>query len=745
MRLSKKLTIYLLILLFCSAHLNFVSVSENTNSDIWVDCVFSISIINGTSLNVNVSMNLHKIELAFGKNREIYSADYIRELKFESENSEDDYEGTIGVIQYILRNVLYGENGLIDFVFKEAEINSTMKRPIVKITDVPSDDDPWNPPILFYDLYEVSLGNKFFNLSEEINSHDLVNGLLNSGAEISYELDLKAVPGWNVTYRIIPNQQIRITESNGSKIGDYVEWDLTNWNGTSDVFSKAIFSIEEKNIKKPDKENVFVKLEIDTQNINSTSLKASVSLKSVDMRKYDNLPDFVKNVTFLNADGVRLLVENQLMSWDEIKNITLQPIEENISKRLSSILNQSFDFETEIDDKTTTNCSQPYNLSNMNDYPPINFTMFDDNIEFYICNLRPKVLFGILNAGAVGTVPEKDFGDIGYPYEGFLYLPSNIVLDNQSIYKWDHTTSISGEIKSVNSKEYKKEKKDVEVLIDIKSADLKWDSIFGGKSSLNMISDVAYTFKLYVIKKPDALQLENIQLDYLCSDTLRLLIEEGIFSGELLNNFLNSMKAMCEENLSKLFNKTFKTDVNSNILERSLKWDEDINKMDSDLPINISFSGKYQKDLPINLSFVPPSVTLSDLSFNLSGLPNYNVSYKIVFPKGLSVKNKNGFSKGKTKDDREFVALSFKKGENLSGYPIKFRLKASPMFLFFALQPCWIVFTIVFLIIIILILARKKRKGKEAYPIRPPRKIEKKVEEEEEEGFYTPPEPPIED
>jgi hypothetical protein len=737
-----------LLILFCFFTSNFNTVADlvpdPTNLSVWIDAVCNVTIVNGTTFDVNVTMDVHKIE-AFNK---ICSADYIRNLKYAGEDEYKYYE-TIGAIKNELRKSLHnGENqqGILDNVFEKANIVSVIEMPAVKTSNIPSDDDPWNPPITFYDVYKISLTNDFLNLSEEVNSNDLVNGLLNAGGKISYKINLKAKGGWNLTYAFVPSFPLKIVDYDGYKIGNRTEWKLFNWNNAEDINLDAELSIEVSDVEKPNKEDIFVKFEIDTRNVDSTSLDVKISTKSVDMRKYDSLPDFVSNITFLKADGIRLLIANKFLSWDVFLNKSVKPVEENITKGLSTILNQYFDFVCRLDDETSFNCSNPYNISKMDDKPSINFTMHDNNIDFYLCGFKPKVLFGLLNAGGIGRVSpnEINFYNIQYPYEGLLYLPKNITLDNKSTYKWNSTKSLSGEIKSTIGRRYTNENKCVDVLVDIKSADLNWVSAFGGKSILNMNSDILYVLKSYVIKKPDNLSLKSVTLDYLCSDALRLLIEEKIFSGKVLNDFLSSIKRNAEENMAKIFNKTIEAKMDKILFYNSLKWDGDIYDMDDDLPVNISVYSKFVKPVFINLGFIPPSLSISNISFNLVGSSDYNISYKIIFPKGISIEtNDPSISKSKTKDGREFVVVSFEKGESLSGYTLNCSLKASPLFVIFVLQPCWIIFGVIILIIIILALLRKRRKGKKIYPVRPtPRKM--KEIEEEEEGFYIPPEPPRE-
>ena len=60
----------------------------------------------------------------------------------------------------------------------------------------------------FYDNFVVNLTANFFELNNSVNSYELVNGILDMGANMTYSIDLYAKQGWNNTYEFILSKKM---------------------------------------------------------------------------------------------------------------------------------------------------------------------------------------------------------------------------------------------------------------------------------------------------------------------------------------------------------------------------------------------------------------------------------------------------------------------------------------------------------------------------------------------------------
>ena len=217
--------------------------------------------------------------------------------------------------------------------------------------------------------------------------------------------------------------------------------------------------------------------------LNHINLKTNILAKSVDIRGYNILPNFITNLDFVTSDGIRLFIENGLTSWDDLYQKTIKPVEINTTSTIEkSSLNQTLNMVFSLDPETTTNCSTPYDITNMNEEPPIKAGLLASDISLKIDNIRARAVFGLIDAGATANISSTDinFGDklseIGYPYNGSFYLPDNISLAGEKIYKWNQSKSISGEFKSEDAPEYSNEK--IQTIIEIEFSGLRFEFVW---------------------------------------------------------------------------------------------------------------------------------------------------------------------------------------------------------------------------------------------------------------------------
>ncbi|ENO12082.1 hypothetical protein MBGDC06_00143 [Thermoplasmatales archaeon SCGC AB-539-C06] len=81
----------------------------------------------------------------------------------------------------------------------------------------------------------------------------------------------------------------------------------------------------------------------------------------------------------------------------------------------------------------------------MDSDPPIRAISTDSDVNLQICNISSRSLFGLVNAGAQSNISANDvnFGgnldNIGYQFNGTLYLPDTLYLDGKNIYKWNQS------------------------------------------------------------------------------------------------------------------------------------------------------------------------------------------------------------------------------------------------------------------------------------------------------------------
>lgn len=603
----------------------------------------------------------------------------------------------------------------------------------------------------FNEELNVKLTSSFFGLNDSVNAHNFINGVLDISAWINYSLNLQAEPGWNNTYNIVLGENLDYQRTNGIFYINKISWILKNWDGSKPSrIAEIQIKKKEPTTEKLESENIFLEFELDSKEPETTSLTSNVILKNIDIRPYNVIPSFISNLDFIISDGIRLLVDNGLFSWNEAYQTTIKPLEQKIKSTIEeSSFNQTLNILFSWDNETTTDCLIPYEINNMNDNPPVNVLLKDDDIDLQICDISSRALFGLINSGAEANISKNDvnFGEdlnkIGYDYNVTLYLPDDLYLDDENIYTWNESISHFGEFESASAITYDDQEKNTIIIIEVTSTDLNLLSFFTGITELTFGLDFEEIRNYNVTEIPEEFSLpEKVSLNYLNSDAFRLCIEEKVFVQEEVDTFLIKER----ENFVRILKGVLsKLDVSANVkesdFEKSLVWDGDISKMDATNPVKVTSSAHSSYPIPFELGIIPPKFDIPSLKLNFSGLQYHNVIYKMIFPHDVSLSVSDPLNKSdvkKTSDGRQYIEITFSASESNISVEVSCKITPSAFFIIGILTPCIVslIITIILIIIIYILRKRRKRTKAETAPI-----VEEDLTGYEDEDYYVPPPP----
>jgi len=736
MRLNRLLNVIIVTSLLSSLFLVNRVVTAEDSIESRVNANFGINFETATDLKISAAMDVNEITVF----TTTYNGNEIQNL---AQNTTIDAIETMGAIKLRLRDLLKNQ---IETSFENANTAAINNKPTYENNK-------------FYDEFSVNLTSEFFGMNELVNAYDFVNGVLDMGAEVAYTIDFQAESGWNNTYTITLSSSMTRPSTNGRIVEDGIRWEVENGDGNHPSTSAELsIQLKEPTTPMPAAEDVNLEFELDAKNANTPGLKINILTKTIDIKPYNILPDFITKLDFIPSDGIRLLIDNSLISWDDFYQKTIKPIEETtVSTIENSSLNQTLDMAFSWDPETTTNCSIPYEVTNMDNNPSIKAELADNNIDLHICGVSARALFGLANAGATTNISSTDitFGDkldeIGYQYNGTLYLPDDISLAGKNIYYWNQSKPLSGEFKSDNAPSYSDERIKTVIEIEIRNADLNLISFFTGKTEMALGLYMKETTDYSVATLPDEFTLpEKVFLNYLNSDAFRLCIEENIFGEDKITDFLTSEKLLFENRLTSILpglkiNGLIKRDV----FDQSLKWDGNIANMDADTPLVVASDAQSSYSLSFGLSLLPPKFEISNQSFNFVGLQNQNVTYRMIFPHGTTVDADDSLGRilvGKTSDGRDYIEISFNASESGLTDVVSCKIIPSALFVVGIFIPCIISLIILIVLIVVIYIIRRKRKQR-GMGITPKEKKREKESEESTEGYegedyYIPPPPP---
>ena len=721
MRLIKIISILIANILIVSSLM--LSVSAEDQIDTVVDASFNIELVSATDFKTSIIMSVLQAT-AFGT-----TYDQTEIIGLATSTDRDDIEA-LGVIKNNLHLSLYNQ---IKDIFEKAEI--------IVLNDKPTYSDG-----KFHEEYSVNITSSYFEIDEEIDSYELVNGLLDMGAVLNYNINLQAEEGWNNTYLfdLGTKYSLSITNGNYNHLENTINWIVRNGVGTQPNI-EADLSFKEMNptTTESQEEDIFLDFVLDSTN-KTTSFQSNIMVKTIDISQYDIIPSFITNLTHVTSDGIRLLEKNQMINWEKIYEKTIQPMEDLIKTSVETqIFNQSLNIAFDWDEGTINNTS-PYEVQKMDDDPPVTAILRDDDIKLKIFNIPVRGLFGLINSGATTSVKSSDinFGDnlnnIGYQYNISLMMPTDIILNQKNIFTWNDTLKFSGNFSSEKAKAYSSENIDTTIVIDIENTDLNLLSIFSGSTELTFGLDIEQIRNYNVTELPEEFSLpEKIKINFLNSDALRLCIDEKIFTENMISDFLNSEKNLFENRIATIISGLeISGNTDRNVFDNSLTWDEDIGNMDSKTPVTTHIQSYTSHPINLDLSVIPPGFKIRNQRYTFSGIENQSVTYKMFFPKGVSIHTEDDQGKSRTRETQDgqfYIEVFFSPADSNLTIDVSCEITPSILFILGVLMPCFVALFIAIILIVVIVLLRRRRKSR---PI--PVVVEESHQENED---YYPPAP----
>ena len=678
----------------------------------------NLNITTGTNFTTSIDVNVEKIYLS--ASGVTYTAEEIASLA----NNKPEI---LGAIKYALKNLILNQ---LKESFKDAKITPLMELPTYENN-------------LFHDEYEISLTSKFFSLNDSINVYDVINGLMDIGGIVNYTFPLHADEGWKNIYKFILPNHLTFKRTTGLVKNNEITWIVDNKNGLWDV-KNAELSLKSKTSKmNKNRDEITLNFILNTTEPRRAGLTTEIIIETLGLEKYDVLPNFIYNISGLPADGIRLCTKNSLLSWDAIYEKTLSPITYKIKQVLeNSSLNQSIDMNFSWDPATSTECKNPYNVSNMDETPPVKGILRDREINLTIHNITARAAFGLVNAGARIALDSRDinFGDhlqeIGLPYSCVINLPKNIFIDGENPYSWGENSSIEGELYSDIAPRYTQEKIDTSIDLSIESMDLNLLSFFSGKTEIATGIHLEERENRSISKIPSTFHIPNgINISLLNSDAFRICIEENVFKEKEVKIFLHdeaTLFRILTEEILPGGDITVRSDTHK--FRESLKWDGDISKMDGDKPISIVSISDVTYPISFSFSVVPPTFEVLPWNITLSGIENQNVTYRLLFPEGIKITANDSLGKVLTKKigNRYLLEIHFNREESSEPDYISIKMQPSALFTLGLFSPCLLSMIIAIILFILIYILRKRRRG-----FHPP-EGQQRYEEQE---YYIPPPP----
>ena len=713
-----------LILLFLGLMMLFTG-SAASASDSAVEGEINIELIDATTFRVEFFTDVEFITLPANQIR--YSQDDIEKASSE----------ILGAIKYALKS----------------DIVSQMKSSFPDCTITSSFALPQYNSGVFFDKYNVSLTSAFFSLNDSISSAELINGLLDAGVFVNFSYPWSSLQGWNNTYTLVLSNQISFKSTDGKVVGKKISWDVFNGEGVEQKQNVGLVSLKDSNptTNPAQNETVTFVFSLNCRDPNEINMSILMKANRLNMKKYDCLPSILFLPSSLPADAIRLCVDCNLTDYDQIKKISLNDyINYALDSLNSSSFNQSFDMSFLWNNETTDNCTLPYVINAMDEYPPVTGLLVDHSVDLSFFNISGKAFFGLINAGGQSNIVKEDvnfadvFDDLSLG-SSEVYLPSHVLFNQSDMISWNHSYELNGVFTSDNAPSYEIQNIARNYDIDIKSTDLNLLSFFTGKNEVNLGIGFEKTRNVFVMTRSPSLSIpEEIKLPFLNADGLRLCIDEKVFPSEEINQYIDHHESELENISRRLFPSIKGNAVNDkNAFEKSLDWDGNISSMDANHPVIFKQVMESTAPLSCQFSIIPLHFSFATQNLTFIGVPNENVSYNMTFPKGISI---NVIStsqpiiqqitdEGQMRISVELEATDMGKVAN-----VVLTMEPTILYIIGLFVPCIISIFITILLFLVVYVIRKKRNMVRQNKQRPP--FSDHNEGYEHEDYYVPPKPP---
>jgi hypothetical protein len=525
-----------------------------------------------------------------------------------------------------------------------------------------------------------------------------------------------------------------------------VTWDITTRGDAAEKDAQMTLLYPNPTTQYTENASMHVQIILNLKQIEKPVLTLQFQALSIDVSDYNITPSFISNVKVLPSDAIRLSVLQNLTSWPLIQNQIINPAYIHVKSLIeNSSFNQTIYSRFNWVNETIYDLKEPYNTSQMDMIPPISANFTDNSFHISICNISARAFFGLINAGALTNISNQDItiGDnldsLHYPYNGTFLFPSFILLNNENKFQWNTNNPIQGTFSSSNTPQSKKNDIKSEFEIDVKNTDLNLLSFFTGKTELSMGLYLKETQNRYTTQLPESFTLpKNIKIPLLPSDAFRVCVEEKVFTEKQINEFLNLNKELFHNQLNTIFPLIKgESHLDKTIFEESLIWDKNISLMDNNTPITISSSIHTSFPLLFDFSIFPPAVSIQTLNLSFHGIPDQDVNYSMIFPKGISIKVEDELDRVliQEQDDGKIrFTLSFNASEQEKINRVLCTIQPSALYILGMFMPCIMSIIITIVLFLIVFFIRNRRKTiPPSHPETPP--------QDDNEEYYIPPPP----
>lgn len=610
----------ILLLIGASLSLPVQGAGDETPADEWVEAQYSVSFIAFDHLWISAMVDVHEADLGLGGGTPAHD---IREISKDNETILDD------LLEHVEAEVLRTIEGSFSSLdIDNATMDVVMMERLSFGDDVPG--DPYREPISFQGIVDVSLQPSALDLPDTSDPHDLVMGTLQMGGVLNLGFHLKAKAGHLVKYKFTPPTGADLLAGQAKTQVVEVPVDARNDTTDMEVESDLVFVAE---MPSELQESVKADALIDVVDFDDVRISVNVSIGVVDARDISpHFPDVI-GLDLISADGIRMTVANDVLTWDDIFKLAIEDDIRDIEGQMSEFM----EGDVRLGFQWVSESLVGYDTSSMKGAPVYAMLSFNGSLDLF--GWSADLAHTALRSDARVPFEVPIGSDLDWKVK--LVLPRQITLEESGLipfsddkgrnyFEWSKGYgTISGFLVSESTlglDHYGV----LTIKIEITDADTDIGRILGqGMTTIDFKIGIDIdVWAVPVVGNLSARVPMAIHMLRGSSDFIRVLMDDGVINRSIIDEVVDEVRPDLNSRISSIVG-TF--------VDVRLYVDEPTLGINSTGPIRIHGSAKASKEKNIDSLDSIANVIEVGQKFPLLGKWGWFTAYEIKMPEGVEI------------------------------------------------------------------------------------------------------------
>jgi hypothetical protein len=594
--------------------------ADETVTNEWVEAQFNITFSSFSDITVNVRYDIYEADLGltYGVPASLFRSHLNSDPAVKQDyldKAEADLWETV--------------NGTLGSLNLQSATVSMVPATIVSIGDNVT-GDPYRQPVSIGTSGKVTINPACLELGPGASIDNLVRGTLVMGGVLNLSVVLHAKAGHLNMFHIVPPAGFYFKA--GLALTSTRELSIDARASSTDLIEDTYLALVAGNPANL-KGRTDALAGVDVKDLDVVSFSVNLSLYAVDSTKISPYFPGVLGVYLVSADGLRMAVTQGLLSWEDIRSLSVQPQIDMLQSQLSGMLSGPLSLKFQWDNSSLDG----YDVSTMTGRPvratltgigAMDMKGMSKHIAQDALWSGAKVPFEIgiyndLNWSIMMTLPQN------LTLEGTGLAPSGTALGRET-YQWNKAYNpLKGDI-ARNGTWVPDHNGSVNIRIEVLSVDYDLIRVLAQHQT-------TLKFKVSVVIAMDGLTLDsdleqgipgNVTLERANADLIRALIADGKVERSKIDTMVDDLSLELQMQMSAAVDKDvdFRVFIDEHSLDKNATG-----------PILMKGSATLSVDKDLNskdslISFLDTSKT-----FYLQGKEGWIVTYTIILPKGIEI------------------------------------------------------------------------------------------------------------